>query len=182
MLHINVPKGEYYDDDKQEFIQVKAQALTMEHSLISISKWEAIWKKPFLDEKPKTIEEILSYYQCMTITPNVDPVIYQVLSQANIEKINDYIKDNRSATTFYQNSHQPGGKKETLTSELIYFYMAANSIPSDYEKWHLSRLIALLRICSIKNNPKQKKMSKNAVRRQNQSLNAARRAKYNTNG
>lgn len=182
MLRITIPQGEYYDENKEEFIQVKAQTIAMEHSLISLSKWESIWKKPFLTDDAKTAEELISYYRCMTISPNVDPDVYYTFSNEIIKQITDYIKEVRSATTFSQNEKPPSGRKEVLTSELIYFYMVANNIPSEYEKWHLSRLIALLRICSIKNNPKQKKMSPNAIRKQNRAINSARRAKYNTRG
>lgn len=186
MLRIVVPAREFFDDERQEFIETKEQTLVMEHSLISISKWEAKWKKPyFLDDKnnPKTNEEIIDYFRCMTITPsNVDARVYQSLTRENLQEIADYIEDPMTATTITRNQQTPGGRKPIVTSELIYYWMIAQNIPTEYEKWHINRLLTLIQVCSIKNDPNPKKMNRAAIARQNKALNAARRAKYGTKG
>lgn len=188
MLEIIVPATELYDESKQEFIYIDSETtLKLEHSLLSISKWEAKWKKPFLDEKPKTKEELYDYVRCMTITPKVDPKVYLGLSSQNLKDIQEYINDTMTATWFTEKdkkeaSSKPGFKKgEKITSELIYYWMVASDIPFECEKWHINRLMTLIRVCSIKNAPQQK-MSKRDVMAQNRSLNAARRAKHKTKG
>lgn len=182
MLRIKVPSMEFYDESKQEFVEIGGVTLVMEHSLISISKWEAKWKKPYLSEEKKTTEETLDYLRCMTIHPaDVDPMVYRAFSKANLDKVAEYVQDPMTATTIHTYDPRPP-KKEVITSEIIYYWMIAQNIPTEYEKWHLNRLLTLIRVCSIKNDPKQKKMSKAAIARQNRALNAARRKKYNTTG
>lgn len=181
MLHITVPAREFYDESSEQFVQIEEQTLVMEHSLISISKWEAKWKKPYLSDEQKTREETLDYLRCMTVKPaKVDPLVYMSLSKQNLEDISNYIQDPMTATTITDKN--PKRSREILTSEVIYYYMIAQNIPVEFEKWHLSRLITLIRVCAIKNDPHPKKMSKAAIARQNRALNAARRAKYNTKG
>lgn len=182
MLHIKVPAREFYDESSEEFVEVKEQTLVMEHSLISISKWEAKWKKPYLTNDDKTPEEILDYLRCMTVKPsNVDPLVYRALTKENLDDIQKYISDPMTATTIYD-ARRPTARRETLTSELIYYYMIAQNIPVEFEKWHISRLITLIRVCSIKNDPHPKKMTRSAIAKQNRALNKARRAKYGTKG
>lgn len=183
MLRITVPAREFYDESKEEFIEVKEQTLVMEHSLISISKWEAKWKKPYLsDTVEKTKEETLDYLRCMTVQPaNVDPLVYASLTKENIEEIKKYIEDPMTATTITRFDNGPQ-KKQVLTSELIYYYMVAQNIPVEFEKWHINRLITLIEVCAIKNDPHPKKMNHAAIARQNRALNKARRAKYGTKG
>ena len=180
MLHITVPAREFYDESTEEFIEIKEQTLTMEHSLISISKWEAKWKKPYLSREEKTREEVLDYLRCMTIGKEPDPSVYRALTKENIQDISDYINDSMTATTFKDVG--PKGNREIITSEIIYYWMIAQNIPTEYEKWHLNRLITLIKVCSIKNNPNQKKMSRSEIARQNHAINAARRKKYGTRG
>lgn len=181
MLHITVPASEFYDESKEEFVEIKEQTLTMEHSLISISKWEAKWKKPYLSDDKKTVEELLDYFRCMTITPSkVDPLVYRAMTPENLQEISDYIQDSMTATTI--NSNRRGGKREVWTSEIIYYYMIAQNIPVEFEKWHINRLIMLIQVCAIKNNPNQKKMSRSEIAKQNRAINAARRKKYGTRG
>lgn len=182
MLRIVVPACEFYDESTEEFIEVKEQTLLMEHSLISISKWEAKWKKPYLSKDNKTTAEIYDYFRCMTVNPNqVDPRVYQMLTKQNMDDIANYIEDPMTATTItqYESSH---GKREIITSEVIYYYMIAQNIPVEFEKWHINRLLTLIRVCSIKNDPKPKKMSKAAIAKQNRALNAARRKRLGTRG
>lgn len=181
MLQITVPASEFYDESTEEFVEIKEQTLTMEHSLISISKWEAKWKKPYLSDEKKTSEELLDYFKCMTVTPSkVNPLVYSALTQENLKEISDYIQDSMTATTI--NGAKRGGRREIWTSEVIYYYMIAQNIPVEFEKWHINRLITLIQVCAIKNNPNQKKMSRAAIARQNHAINAARRKKYGTRG
>lgn len=182
MLRIKVPAREFYDESKQEFVEIKEQTLVMEHSLISISKWEAKWHKPYLTDEKKTPEEIYDYFKCMTISPsNVDPIIFRSLTKENIDAISEYISDPMTATTITEQK-RPGSKKEIITSEILYYDMIAQNIPVEFEKWHINRLITLIRVCAIKNNPNQKKMSASAIAKQNRAINAARRKKYGTRG
>ncbi len=184
MLHLNVDGGEFFDEDSQEFIIVKPQRLVMEHSLLSLSKWEAKWKKPFLAQNPKednkTTEEYMDYVRCMTISQNVNPLVYRCLTMKHFDEIKKYIDDPHTATTI--NSISKRQSRRIITNELIYYWMIALNIPMECEKWHLNRLLTLIQICNIENNPKQKKMGRNAILQQNRELNAARRAKYHTKG
>lgn len=182
MLEITVPEHEFYDEYKEEFFTIKEQTLVMEHSLVSISKWEAKWKKPYMSSE-KTPEEALDYIRCMTVSPKkVNPLVYRALTQENADAIEAYINDPMTATTINVNGHRKVGRKETITSELVYYWMTAQNVPIEFEKWHINRLLTLLEVCAIKNDPNPKKMSRSAVGKQNRALNAARRAKYNTRG
>lgn len=182
MLHIDVPGGEFFNEKTEEFIQIKPRSLTMEHSLLSISKWEALWKKPFLSKENKTPAEFLDYIKCMTITSNVDPLVYDCLGREELNKIREYIEDPHTATTIKSFRRTGMNRTRIITSELIYYWMVANNIPTEYEKWHLNRLMTLIQICNIENDPKRKKMSRREIFEQNRELNAARRAKYHTKG
>lgn len=180
MLQITIPAAELYDETKQEFIYTKEQTLKLEHSLVSLSKWESKWKKPFISKENRTVEETIDYIKCMTITQNVDPDIYNYVTNKNIQEVNDYIGDSMTATTFSENGvSRPS--KEIITSELIYYWMIAFNIPVEFQKWHLNRLLTLIRVCNIKNQP-DKKMSKGDILRRNAELNAARRKQLNTKG
>lgn len=179
MLILDIPATEFFDDDKQEFIQTKSVALRLEHSLVSVSKWESKWKKPFLSAKGLTSEQSIDYIKCMTMNQNVDPLVYNVISNEQMAEVSKYISEERTATTF--NEHGGPPNRQVITSELIYFWMAQYNIPFECQKWHLSRLLTLIRIASIKNAP-EKKMSQRAVMSRNQSLNAARRKAMRTKG
>ena len=180
MLEIVIPEKELWDEAKEEFTHTKAQTLRMEHSLVSLSKWESKWKKAFLSKKEKTYEETIDYIRCMTVTQNVDPDVYKYLSAENIKQINEYINDPMTATTFSENK-QTGGNHEILTAEVIYYYMIASNIPFECQKWHLNKLLTLIRVCGIKNQP-PKKMGREELLKRNNALNAARRKKFNTKG
>ena len=180
MLEITIPAIELWDEEKQEFINKKEQTLQLEHSLVSLSKWESKWCKSFLYTKEKTFEETLDYIKCMTITQNVSDNVYTRLTNKNIEDINNYIAAPMTATVFYDNKNQ-GGKNETVTAELIYYWMISLNIPFECQKWHLNKLITLIRVCNVKNTP-PKKMSKRELMSRNASLNAARRKQLNTRG
>lgn len=180
MLKITIPAAEQWDEQKQEFVYVKEQKLQLEHSLVSLSKWEAKWCKAFLGKQDKTQEETIDYVRCMTLTQNVDPDVYKYLTAENINEINEYIGAPMTATWF---SDDKKGKinQETVTSELIYYWMITLNIPFECQKWHLNRLITLIKVCNIKNQP-AKKMSKKDIMSRNAALNAARRKQLNTNG
>ena len=180
MLQITIPATEQFNEETNEFVTTKAQTLQLEHSLISLSKWESKWCKSFIDSKNKTNEETLDYVRCMTLTSNVKPEVYQCLTPQNIADINAYIDAPMTATVF-NDMGDKGGKKDVITSELIYYWMIANNIPFECEKWHLNRLITLIRVCNIKNTP-PKKMNKRDIMSRNAALNAARRQKMNSRG
>lgn len=180
MLRITIPATEQWDERKQEFVNTKEQVLTLEHSLVSLSKWESKWEKPFLGKDPKTFEETIDYVKCMTLTQNVDPNVYSCLTNDAISKINKYIESPMTATTFKEDS-QSKKNNEIITSELIYYWMIALNIPFECQKWHLNRLLTLIRVCNIKNQP-SKKMSKRELMNQNAALNAARRKRMNSKG
>ena len=180
MLQITVPAVELWDEKRQLFINVKEHKLQLEHSLVSISKWESKWCKPFLSRNDKTVEEVLDYVKCMTITQNVDPEIYKYLTEENVAAINEYIDAPMTATTFSEDGLSKTNR-EIVTSELIYYWMIALNIPIKFEKWHLNRLLTLIRVCNIKNNP-PKKMSRKEILARNAALNAERRQKLNTKG
>lgn len=181
MLTIIVPAGEQYDERTGEFIYVKKdQVLQLEHSLISLSKWESKWCKSFLSRNDKTEEELLDYIKCMTLTQNVDSAVYRNLSKDNIEQINKYIEAPMTATSFSEDK-RGRANREIITSELIYYWMISLNIPFECQKWHLNRLLTLIRVCNIKNQP-PKKMGKKTLMSRNAALNAARRKQLNTNG
>lgn len=179
MLTITIPAMELFNDLTQEFIETKAQTIQLEHSLVSISKWESKWNKPFLAKNDKTITETLDYIRCMTITQNVNPDVYKRLSRSNIEDINKYIDAPMTATTFSDNN--AGKSREIVTSELIYYWMIALNIPMECQRWHLNRLLTLIRVCNVKNTP-PKKMSRREIMNRNAALNAARRKQLNSKG
>ena len=180
MLQLTIPATELWDESNEMFLYTEEQTLELEHSLVSLSKWEAKWHKPFLTKEDKTIEETIDYIKCMTLTENVDETVYSLLNNEHLKKINEYIEDPMSATTIKELQR---GKRngEQVTSELIYYWMTALNIPVEYERWHLNRLFTMIRVCNIKNQP-PKKMGKRAVMNQNRALNEARRQQYNTKG
>lgn len=180
MLHITIPATEQWDELNNEFISIKEQKLQMEHSLVSISKWESKWCKSFFSRKEKSFEETIDYVKCMTITQNVKPEVYLCLTKENMKQINDYIEAPMTATYFSENTNQ-GSSREVITSELIYYWMIALNIPFECKTWHINRLLTLIKICNIKNQP-PKKMSKGDIMRRNASLNATRRKRLNTKG
>ena len=181
MLEITIPGTEEWDENKEEFITTKETTLRLEHSLVSLSKWESRWCKPFLDSKDKTIEETLDYIRCMTLTQNVDPNVYYGLTSENVQQVEDYISAPMTATTISRRNAKTFGPKETITSELIYYWMIALNIPFECQKWHLTRLITLIEVCNIKNSP-PKKLSRNELLMRNTELNAQRRKALNSKG
>lgn len=180
MLQITLGRYEYFVDERQEFVSIKERTIHLEHSLLSISKWESKWKKPFLGDRLKTPEEALDYFRCMTIEKDVDPASYYALTPEQIDRILAYIDEERTATTI-RNAASPKKSREIVTSEVIYCSMVMLQIPFEAEKWHLSRLLKLIEVCGIKNAP-PKKMSKREIFARNKALNNARRQRLNSKG
>lgn len=186
MLQITIPGQEFYDEATDQFINTKDTVLTLEHSLVSLSKWESKWCKAFLGADSRSNEETIDYVRCMTVTPNIDPNVYYCLTQENLKEVSNYIQNPHTASNIYDvdigNSKEGKAKaKDTITSELIYYWMIALQIPFECQKWHLNRLLTLIEVCNIENAP-AKKMSKRDIMRQNGALNAARRAKHHSHG
>lgn len=179
MLYITVPEAEYFDDLKEEFIYVKETTLCLEHSLVSLAKWESKWNKPFLSNTNKTDEEIVDYIRCMTITQNVNPLVYLGLTRSNYSQINEYI-DAPMTATWFSNKQKQSRQREIITAEIIYYWMISLNIPFECQKWHLNRLLTLVRVCNEKNNPQ--KMSRKEQMAQQRELNAARKKQMNTKG
>ena len=180
MLEITIPETEQWDELKQEFIYTKEQTLQLEHSLVSLSKWESKWCKPFLSKEDKTFEETIDYIRCMTLNRHIPDEVYGCLTRSSIKQINEYISAPMTATRF--NKDVTGrGSREQITSELIYYWMIALNIPFECQKWHLNRLLTLIRVCNLKNQP-SKKMSRREIMSRNAALNAARRKQLGTNG
>lgn len=180
MLRITIPGTEQFNDETQEFVTTKEQTLALEHSLVSLSKWESKWQKPFLDTTDRTPEEVIDYVRCMTITQNVDPTIYYSLTPELMKTINDYIEAPMTATWF-GDSKNAKPNREVVTSEVIYYWMIALEIPFECQKWHLNRLLTLIQVCNIKNQP-PKKMDRRTVMEKNRALNQARRSKFKSRG
>ena len=181
MLQIKVAVvPEQWDEEKQEFIPPQHQTLRLEHSLVSISKWESKWCRSFFSKSNMTDEESIDYIKCMTLTQNVDPEVYDHISQSNIEEIRQYIEAPMTATYFSKHGNN-SSSREKITSELIYYWMIALNIPVEFEKWHINRLLTLIQVCNIKNQP-AKKMSKQELASRNRALNAARRQQLNSKG
>lgn len=183
MLKFTIPASESWDELTQEFITAEEVTLELEHSLVSLSKWEASWEKPFLGPEEKTTEETLSYVYFMTLTPDVSPEIIQRLTNDHIKQINNYIDSKMSATTFNERVTQRKVGREIITSEVIYYWMVSHQIPFECQHWHLNRLFTLIKVCNAKNEPPGKnKMSKSEMIAQRNKLNAERKAKLNTSG
>lgn len=180
MLLIEIPEREWFDEEKLEFFKTKATSFQIEHSLVSLSKWESKWCKPFLSDEKKSDEELLDYIRCMTITRNVSLDTYAGLPQVIINQIERYINASMTATWFNEQEKNKQ-REETITSELIYYWMILYNIPAEYQKWHLNRLMTLIRICDVKNSPEKKK-GRSETLAERRELNRQRREKYNTKG
>lgn len=179
MYKIIVPDREFYDEEKNEFFTKKGGSFTIEHSLISISKWESKWEIPFLHQKEKTREQLIDYIKCMTLTQNVPDYIYSMLTQENFKEISNYINSNKTATTIKHSDHKRN--TQIITSEIIYYCMVALNIPFECQKWHLNRLLMLIQVCNEKNKP-SKNMDRRSLNKRNSAKNAARRARSGSRG
>lgn len=180
MLEITLPAAQGWDEVKEEFVYWGETTLKLEHSLVSVSKWESKWNKPFLAKNDKTEEELLDYIRCMTLNAKVNPDDYSRLTARHIDQIEKYIKAPMTATTFRKEDNK-GGNRETVTSELIYYWMFSLNIPMKCENWHLNRLLTLVRVCNIKNTPPKKTKTQDRINHYAE-LNRARRQKYGSKG
>lgn len=179
MFKIIIPDSEHYDEATSSFVTLPGGELELEHSLVSISKWESMWEKPFLGSDEKTDEETFSYVKHMTLNEVEDESIYFRLTSKNLTDINAYINKKMTATWFRE---RPAGKsREIVTSELIYYWMISLNIPLECETWHLNRLFTLIKVCNEKNAP-SKKMSRNEIAARNRALNEQRKAQLKTRG
>lgn len=183
MLKLTVPGCEYYDARSNTFGHTKTTTLQLEHSLVSLSKWEEKWQTPFLGKDQKTMEQCIDYVRCMTITQNVDPLVYQCLTNENFETVNRYIEAPMTATWFSEKNNKKFSR-EIITAEIIYYWMISLNIPFECQKWHLNKLLTLVRVCNIKNTPPKKhsKGSNRAMLDQRTALNRARREKLHSTG
>jgi hypothetical protein len=179
MLEIIIPGLELYNEEINEFTCYDDVKLELEHSLVSISKWESKWCKPFLDGKDKTLDEIVDYVRCMTISDNIESDVYDRLTEENLVVINEYIGRPMTATTF--NNEKKSTGREIITSEIIYYWMVSFNIPFECQYWHLNRLLTLIKVCNVKNNP-PKKMSQKEILARNKALNDARKKELGTRG
>ena len=183
MLKVTIPEIEGFDERNNQFVKIIPETkLQLEHSLLSLSKWESKWKKPFLSQvnsEGRSSEEILDYIKCMTLNSGVNPEVYNHIPSSVLNDIIQYIEDPMTATTFGKKDTY--GAKQIITSEIIYYWMVSFNIPFECQKWHLNRLLTLVRVCSLKNQP-QKKMSAKEIMTRNKALNAQRKAKLHTRG
>lgn len=181
MLTITIPKIEQWDEINERYIYTDEQTLVLEHSLVSLSKWESKWCKPFLSTTELTPEETIDYVKCMTITKNVKSEVYNGLTNNHMKQIHDYIAAPMTATTFTEKEGKGRINGKKITNELLYYWMTALNIPFECEKWHLNRLITLIRVCNAENQPK-KKRSRRDIAAEQMALNAKRRAQANSKG
>lgn len=182
MLQITIPAVEQWDEVNQEFVNSKEQTLQLEHSLVSIAKWESKWNKSFLSTKEKTREETIDYIRCMTITKNVDPKVYEFLTPSNLDEINSYIEAPMTATYIREDeANMPN--RDKITAELIYYWMLSLNIPFECQKWHLNRLLSLVKVCNVKNAPSGKgNRNTGDIMHSNAKINAARRKRLHSKG
>ena len=185
MLKLEVKGGELFDPVTDSFIITKGGVLTLEHSLVSLSKWESKWQIPFLATPNLTMEQTIDYIRCMTITQNVDPNLYHSITNSDIAKVKEYISNPMTATKINERNSPRKRDNKIVTSELIYYWMTALNIPFECQKWHLNRLLTLIRIASIEQDPDKQKNNKMPMREamsQQHALNAMRRAKHRSKG
>lgn len=181
MLSITIPAIEGWDEENERFIILAEEVkLELEHSLVAISKWESKWHKPFLTKDEKSSEEIMDYIKFMTLTKNVDPLVYNRLTEDNIKAVDEYLQDPMTATTI---SKDKLGKpnREIITAEIIYYWMTALNIPFQCEEWPIKRLLTLVQVCNIKNSPSKKRKASDTLSRY-AAANAARKKNLNTRG
>ena len=181
-LEIKVPAGKVWDEDAQRFFVIdKEQTIVLKHSLISISKWESIWHKPFLAKKPpKTGEEVVSYIKCMTINKNVNPYAYYSIPESEMVRIEKYMNDPKTARR-PNSDNDKRRSNETPTAEVIRGQMILLNIPSEYETWHINRLWALIRYMALVSTP-PKKVSSVEHYKHYKELNAMRRKMLGSKG
>lgn len=180
MLKLQIEGAEYWDEEREEFVSSPGGTLLLEHSLRSIAEWESKWKKPYLEQRDMTPEELIDYIRCMTVGPEKDMLLYQSLTFDQLVQIKDYINDPMTATTFRKDENAPRNRSIT-TAEILYYEMSELNIPYSCDRWHLNRLMTLIRVCAIKRAPRKKGGKKNAAQNR-KNLNRQRREQYGTSG
>lgn len=182
MLTLILKGPEVYNEQTNKVGTVDDVIIELEHSLFSLSKWESFYEEPFLTEETHSPDKMLYYIECMMLT-DTDPKLLNRLTKEQVLEINEYINAKKTATWFTEEKQTAGRRKssESTTSELIYYWMVAYTIPWEAQYWHLNRLITLVKICNIKNQP-EKKMNKRDLMSRNRALNEARKAQMNSNG
>lgn len=181
MLLLTLPAERGFNEETEEFVNFPEVTLRLEHSLISIHKWEAKWHKSYLDNKHFTIEEQLDYIRCMSLDPNLDLNTIRRLRKEDLIKIREYIADPMTATTIKHRNNRPNNTGQFVTAELIYYWMTEFGIPFECNKWHINQLLALIEICSVKQNP-GKKMNRQEAAMMRASANEARRRRLGSRG
>jgi hypothetical protein len=181
MLELHIPEVDLYDEKTEMFYNIRGQKLRLEHSLVSLAKWESRWERPFLSKEPMTIEQITHYIKCMTISQNVESQVYSYLAKFYLNEIYAYMELPMTATTFSKQKEPWRGSTEIVTAEIIYFWMAHFNISIECQKWHLNRLITLINVCNLKSQSK-KPMSKADILKRNHALNQQRLKKLGTTG
>lgn len=183
MLQIEVEGSQLWDEESEQFVCTDPTTLHLEHSLVAISKWESIYKRPYLVPQTFSKKETVDYIKCMCLDNDIsDDVFYAVYGDSSLMKqIDDYMNSSPTATTINDINDKKKRNTEKITSELVYYWMVANEIPFTCETWHIDRLLTLIRICGVKNQPPKKQSMKDVYAR-NKALNAARRAKHNSKG
>lgn len=179
MLRLKVVTAEDYDEKANLYIEKSAITLELEHSLVSLSKWESKWEIPFLSSEDKTDEQVADYIRMMLVSGDFPEEVWEHLRKPHYDQINDYINAKMTATTVREHNKQP--QQEIVTAELIYYWMIALGIPFECEHWHLARLLMLIKVCNIKNGKPEKKSARD-VAAERTALNAARKAKLGTKG
>lgn len=179
MLEITVPESELYLSEENRFVTVPSCVLSLEHSLISVAKWESKWHIPYLNASKRTKAQDLDYIRCMVVGPIKNDFVFSALTPENIQQIRNYIDDTMTATTFSKTP--PSRNKQVVTAEVLYARMFANNIPMECQKWHLNRLLTLIRVCDTASSPPSK-MDKKQLAARYAEQNALRRAQHNTKG
>jgi len=180
MLTITIPAVESFDEATNEFVNSEETILHLEHSLVSLSKWESKWETPFLGDS-KTDEQTIDYVKCMTFTKDVDPNVYNRLSSENVKQVSTYI-DAKMTATWFADKPAALNNKEAITAEIVYYWMISLSIPFECQEWHLNRLLTLIKVCNQKNAPAAKKMTRSELATRNRELNESRKLKMKTEG
>lgn len=179
-ITISIPGVESWDDDNNEFVYTDDIKIVLEHSLVSVSKWESVFEKPFLGPEKKTSEETYAYIHAMCLN-EIDGQVLLRLTEQNLTDINDYIESGMTATTFREMPGSKPGSRAIITNELIRYWMITFNVPLEYETRHLNQLFTLIKVINEKNKP-QKKMNRHELAARNRELNAARKAQMGTTG
>ena len=182
MLQLNVLLSESYDEKNSSFL-METRTLKLEHSLVSLSKWESKYEKPFLSNETKTSEEILDYIRMMDLEEETPPEIFHHLTQEQFHQINDYINTKQTATWFNKKG-KAKPNRQTVTSELIYYWITSYGIPWEVERWHLNRLFTLIEVFNEERSTKEKpkRTSAESMAAERRALNEARKKQMGTSG